>query len=211
MPTLQELMEKDLGFSESVKTASVNNGSDDLDRIAAELGLDFGKTAEEEEDSKEDKKEDKEEKEEKKEASVSLGGLYNELFPEDGMLSKTAEEQEKVAYEQNLGALAYDAFASRWDRRVEKLAADVLSGSATVSSSTAAEHDGNPHGDTTPPQAQKSNKPANASDKIDTSPVVTDEVKALNDKRTVGDYEQKHAAIKNAALHKAFLLSQLED
>lgn len=209
MPTLQELMEKDFGISDQVKTASVN-ASDDLDSLAAALGLDFGKTAKEDEGSKEDEKEDKEEKEEK-EASVSLGGLYNELFPEDDMLSKTAEEQEKIAYEQNLGAMAYDAFAARWDRRVEKLAADVLSGSATVSGSTAAEHDGNPHGDTTPPQAQKSNKPANASDKIDTSPVITDEVKALNDKRTVGDYEQKSAAIKSAALRKAWLLSQLED
>ena len=209
MPTLQELMEKDFGIGDQVKTASVNS-SDDLDSLAAALGFDFGKTGEEE-GSKEDEKEDEKEDKEEKEASVSLGGLYNELFPEDGMLSKTAEEQEKIAYEQNLGARAYDAFASRWDRRVEKLAADVLSGSATVSGSTAADHDGNPHGDTTPPQAQKSNKPANASDKIDTSPVITDEVKALNDKRTVGDYEQKSAAIKSAALRKAWLLSQLDD
>lgn len=208
MPTLQELMEKDFGVGESVKTASVNE-TDDLDRLANALGLDFGKTAEEE-GSEEDKKEDKEEKEEK-EASVSLGGLFQELFPEDDMLSKTAEEQEKVAYEQNLGAMAYDAFAARWDRRLEKLAADVLSGSATVGGSTAPEHDGNPHEDTTPPQAQKSNKPANASDKIDTSPVITDEVSAKNEAKTVGHFEQKSAAVKQAALRKAWLLSQMED
>lgn len=206
MPTLQELLEKDFGVESEVKTASAP-ASEEIDRLAAALGLDFEvKQAEEKEEEEEDKEEDKGEKK----ASAGLGNLFNQLFPEDEILSKTAEEQEKIAYEQHLGAMAYDAFAERWDRRIEKLAAE-LTGGATISASTAAEHDGNPHEDVTPPQSQKTNKPANAKEKIDTAPVVTDEVSAKNDARTVGHYEQKHAAVKQAALRKAFLLSMLEN
>jgi hypothetical protein len=205
MPTLQELIETNLGFGEE-KTASVADSSDELDRLAEELGL-FDKVAGEDKEVKEEK----EEEEEKKASAGELDSLYESLFPEDGMLSKTAEEEEKIAYEQELGARAYDYMTARWDARIEKLAAEVLSGGATISASTAAEHDGNPHKDPTIAQAQKTNRPANASDKIDTTPVYTDEVKKMNDARTVGDYEQKHAAVKQAALRKAFILSSLED
>lgn len=200
MATLQEMLEQDFGVGATEKVASVNS-TDEIDKLAEELGL-FEKSAEE-------KEEMKEEKEEKKASVEGLDSLYASLFPEDVQLSKTAT-QEKVAYEQKLGALAYDHMAARWDARVEKLAAEVLSGGATISASTAAEHDGNPHKDPTIPQAQKTNRPADAGSKIDTSPVVTDEIKKMNDARTVGDYQQKHAAIKEAARRKAYLLSQLE-
>lgn len=206
MPSLQELMEMG-GFGETEKIAS-DNSSEDLDRIAAELGL-FDKVAEEHEE-KESEEEEKEE-EEKKSSPSNLSNLYDELFPEDSMLSKTAEEQEKIAYEESLGARAYDLMAARWDKRIEKLAAEVLTGGATISAPTAPEHDGNPHEDPTIPQAQKTNKPANSKEKIDTTPSYTDEVKKTNDARTVGDYQQKHAAVKQAAVRKAFLLAQLED
>jgi hypothetical protein len=142
---------------------------------AKELGF-----PEEKEDSKEDKKEDKKEgKEDMNEEKVA--SLYDSLFPEDADLSKEASEEdnEKVAFEQNLGARSYDYMSDRWEKRISKLAAD-LTGSATVAAPTAEDHDGNPHKDTTPPQAQKSNKPANASDKIDTAPVYTDEIKKLD-------------------------------
>jgi hypothetical protein len=209
MASLQSLLERE-GFGE-VKTASVTN-ADELDRIAAELGL-FDKTAEEEKHEEHEAKEDgkKEDKEHEKESSVgSLDALYSTMFPEDDALSKTAEEREQASYEQALGARAYDYLADRFGARVEKLAAEVLSGGATISASTAPDHDGNPHKDPTIAQAQQTNRPANASDKIDTSPVITDEIKKTNDARTVGDYEQKHAAIKSLALRKAFLLANLE-
>lgn len=206
MATLQELLENNFYESDSIKTASVE-GTDELDRLAAELGL-FDKTAEEEEeDSKKDKKEDKEE--EKKASAENLDSIFSSLFPEDSNLSKTAS-MEKVAYEQNLGARAYDYVSTRWDSRMEKLAAEVLSGGATISASTAPDHDGNPHQDPTIPQAQQTNRPAGASQKIDTSPVYTDEIKKTDDARVVGHYEQKHAAVKEAALRKMLLLSQLE-
>lgn len=204
MPTLQELLERDFGVESEVKTASAP-ANDEIERLAAALGIDaLGKIAEEEE---EDEKEDK--MEEKK--ASGLNDLYSQLFPEDVEINKVAsEEQEKVAYEQHMGEMSYDAFADRWNQRIEKLAAEMLTGGATISSSTAAEHDGNPHEDVTPPQSQKTNKPANAKEKIDTSAFVTDEVSAKNDARTVGHYEQKHAAVKQAALRKAFLQSMIQ-
>lgn len=214
MPTMQELLGSDFGVEENVKVASVEE-SDELDRIAAELG--FGKFAEEdkeEEEGEEEKKaeEDKEEEKEEEEKKASVAdSLFAQLFPEDAVLSKTAEEQEKIAHEQNIGARSYDVFAERFDRRIEKLAAE-LTGGATIGAPTAADKDGNAHtGDKTPPQQSKTNKAGDAADKIDTSPVVTNELPPKNDERTVGHYEAKHAAVMNAAMRKALLLSQLED
>jgi hypothetical protein len=204
MPTMQELMGSDFGFESNVKTASVAS-SEELDRIAEELG--FGKFAEDEEE-KEDKEKEKEEKEEEKKASDYTGSLFAQLFPEDADLSKTAEEQEKIAHEQNLGARSYDVFAERFDRRLAKLAAE-LTGGATISAPTAADKDGNAHtGDKTPSQQSKTNK-AGGTDKIDTDPEYTDELPAKNDERTVGHYEQKQAAVMDAAMRKMILLSQL--
>jgi hypothetical protein len=215
MPTMKELLGSGFGVEENVKVASVEGG-DELDRIAEELG--FGKYAEEEkeeEDKEEEKKAEEEEDEEEEEksekkASDLTGSLFNQLFPEDADLSKTAEEQEKTAHEQNVGARSYDVFADRFDRRLEKMAA-ALTGGATISAPTAADKDGNAHtGDKTPPQASKTNKAGDAADKIDTDPEYTNELPPKNDERTVGHYEAKHAAVMDAAMRKAILLSQLD-
>lgn len=216
MPTMQELLGSDFGLEENVKVAEVQD-ADELDRIAADLG--FGKFAEEdkeeeegEEEKKAEEEEDEEEEEDKEEKKASaLGGsLFEQMFPEDAVLSKTAEEQEKIAHEQNVGARAYDVFAERFDRRIEKLASE-LAGGATISAPTAADKDGNAHtGDKTPPQASKTNKASDAASKIDTAPQITNELPPKNDERTVGHYEAKHAAVMNAAMRKALLLSQLE-
>lgn len=215
MASIQELLGSDFGLDETVKTASVA-GDDELERLAAEIG--FGKFAGEEDEGEEkvaEKEEDEEEEEEEKEekkASVDLtGSLFEQLFPEDSDLSKTAEEQEKVAYEQNVGARAYDVFAERFDRRIEKLASE-LAGGATIGAPTAADKDGNAHtGDKTAPQLSRTNKASDAADKIDTDPEITNELPPKNDERTVGHYEAKHAAVMNAAMRKALLLSQLDD
>jgi hypothetical protein len=210
MASLQELMELG-GFGETEKVAN-DQSTEELDALAAKLGL-FDKTAEDDEGSKHEKEESEEEeaKEEEKKGSVSLSGLYDTLFPEDGVLNKTAAEQQQMVYEESLGSRAYDFLSDRWDKRIEKLAAEVLTGGATLSAPTAAEHDGNPHTDVVIPQAQKTNKPSNAKDKIDTTPTVTDEVHKGDNARVSGTYQQKHAAIQQAALRKAFILSQLED
>jgi len=209
MPTLQEILANDFGV-EQVKTASVQ-GSEEIDSLAARYGFDFAKVAsddKDEDDKKGDKdKEEGEDKEEKK-ASMGLSSYFNSLFPEDGELNKTAEEMEKVAYEENLGARAYDHFAARLDRRLDKLASAVLSGNASVGASTSAAPEGSVHKDLTIPQASKTNRPANAGDKIDTSPSYTDEIHSHDDARTVGHLEQKHA--EDLAMRKALILSQLE-
>jgi len=197
MPTLRELVEQDLGaISASEKTASDNSfvsNDPEIEKIASSLGL-FG-----DEDYQ---------KHEKTAGDKSMDSLYNQFFPEDSVLEKEASEIEKEAAEEALGARSFDYFADRFDRRVEKMAAE-LSGDATVSS-PAGTSDGNPHGDSQPAQAQKNNRPADASDAIDsTDPEYTDEVTKTNDKRTVGDYEQKSAM--DRAVRKMLLMSQLED
>lgn len=213
MPTLQEMLLNDFGVEQNVKTASASAGSEEIDALAARYGFDFAKTASDDKDEDDkggDKDKEEAKDEDEKKASVGLSAYFNTLFPEDGDLNKTAEELEKVAHEENLGARAYDHFAARWDRRVEKIASEVLSGSATISASTAADHDGSVHQDPTIAQAGKTNRPANASDKINTSPVYTDEIHSKDDARTLGHLEQKHAAVSDMAMRKALILAQLE-
>jgi hypothetical protein len=211
MATLQELLESDFGASHT-KTASVSKrqNDDEIEKLAAELNLGdlFGKTSAEKEEADEEEEEEKEEK--KAGFSGGLPDLYSTLFPSDESLTVKTAEQEKNAAEQNLGARSYDYFGAQWDRRIEKLAADVLTGGATINASTAAGHDGAVQEDSTPPQAQADNKPAGAGSAINTkSTVVTDNVKAKNDDESVGHYEHKSAAMK-LAMRKAFLISQLE-
>jgi hypothetical protein len=216
MPTMQELLGTNFGVEDNVKTASVENDSE-LERIANELG--FGKFASEDEeeektaegDKEEEEEEEEEEEKEEKKASVSGDSLFDQMFPEDASLSKTAEEQEKMAYQETLGARAYDIFADRFDRRIEKLASEVTGG-ATISAATAPDKDGNAHTgtDKAPSQQSKNDKVDDGASAIDTDPEITNDLPAKNDARTVGHLEQKHAAVMSAAVRKMLLLSQLE-
>ena len=214
MATLQELLSQTFENNSSTKTASAKTqeSDDTLTKLAKELDLDgfFGKQAEEDEkeEKDEDKHEDKaEEKEEEKAAGVSLDGLYGMMFPEDSDISVKTAEEEKNAAEEALGARAFDHYSSQWDRRMEKLASDALTGGATISASTAANPSGAVQRDVKPPQSQADNKPADSSSAINTkSTSVQDEVKAKNDASTVGHFEQKHASL---ALQKHLLLLQL--
>jgi len=211
MSTMQELLGVDFGIcDENVKIASEVEGDEELDRIASALG--FGKFAAEVSEEKEaaeehedEESEEEEEKEEEKKASVSGDSLFAQMFPEEDMvLSKTAEEQEKIAHEINLGARAYDIFAERFDRRIEKMAADAVS-AAEAHGPVEEVHTG----DKTPEQALKTNK-AGGTEKIDTTPSVDNRLPAHNDDATVGHFEQKHAAVMDAAMRKILILSQLE-
>jgi hypothetical protein len=58
-------------------------------------------------------------------------GIYNEMFPEDANIgeTKTAEEIKVAAYQEALGARAYDYFAMRLDQRLEKIAGEIMSSS----------------------------------------------------------------------------------
>ena len=57
--------------------------------------------------------------------------IYEELFPEDSEKTaseeKTAEEEKVAAYQEALGARAYDFFAARFDARMNKIAGEVMS------------------------------------------------------------------------------------
>jgi hypothetical protein len=208
MASLQELLASSFGDS-NTKTASAGAQDDDaLTKLARDLNLDgfFGKEAEEDEDEKDDKDDDKEEKS----AGLNLDGLYSSLFPDDQDITIKTAEEEKIAAEESLGARAYDHYAAQWDRRMEKVAADALSGSATISSGSGAHHDGPVQEDVEPPQAQANNKPSGSSAGVNTkSTSVQDEVSAHNSAATVGNFEQKHASA--LALQKYLLLAQLED
>lgn len=189
MPTLQELFEEG-EFGATTKTASAQSADlNDMDQLALSLGLlgDMGseKVAAEEEEE--------EEEEEEKKASFN-GGLHSLLFPDSpvGSHEKTAAEK-LAAEEESLGAATYDMFSSAVDSFVEKLAMEALAG--------------NPHGDSQAVNHLPNNKPADASQAINTDPTFTDEVKATNDKRTVGHYEQKTAAA--LAFQKQLLLAQM--
>jgi len=178
MPTLQEILENDMGLG-TEKVASAEAASE-IDRLASELGIDVGG-----EDAGTEKL-----------AGVdhdTLNGLYSSLFPEDSDFTEKTAEEEKVAYEHNLGARTYDYFAAQWDRRIEKLAEELMA-----------------HDDT-PPQRFPDNKAHDAAMAIDTHPMITDAISAEEGDHVVGHYEQKTAAIMDAAIRKHMLLSQLED
>jgi len=195
MPTLQELFEEG-EFGATTKTASAQSADlNDMDQLALSLGLlgDIGSEKTAAEDKEEEEEEEEEEDKGEKKASYQ-GGLHSLLFPDSpvGSHEKTASEK-LAAEEEAFGAATYDMFSSAVDSFVEKLAMEALTG--------------NPHGDSQAVNHLPNNKPADAAQAINTDPTITDEVKATNDKRTVGHYEQKTAAA--LAFQKQLLLAQM--
>lgn len=198
MATLKELLEGgDLGAGQA-KVASVQAGGTDMDGmdlLAMQLGL-FGETAKvAESEEKEEAEDEKGESAPTEKKASAFSGLHSLLFPDSVIgdsAEKTASEKEASA-ERAMGAAAYDQFSSAFDSFVTKLAAEALAG--------------NPHGDSQPVNHLPNNKASDAKDAIDTAPVVTDEVKAKNDAKAVGHYEQTKAA---SAFRKQMLLSALE-
>jgi hypothetical protein len=145
----------DLGADNSfAKTASNKNVPNEIDdeitKLAAELGLDFGafekkasesEKEEEEEDEEGEKKasetseeeEEEEEKDEKstshsKEASMSLNQLYKELY---GSNPHEKVASEKVAADEVTGALVYNLFMEKTAATLYKIAEEVARTSNT--------------------------------------------------------------------------------
>jgi len=94
--TLQDILSEDLDFGATEKVASVSSSdntiNDEIDKLAMELGFDFGKAAEEDKGMKEDPEKMKEEfmgkkEEEKAEAEKKAA--------EDSMAMSKKEEEEK--------------------------------------------------------------------------------------------------------------------
>ena len=185
MPTLEEILNNSLGLgSESTqeKTAA-QEPVDAIEKLAMELGLDDSDTGS---------------TPQTKEAEMSLNNLYNDLFPEDAPLNKITsadeqvsnqEELEKIAaYEEAVGARAFDHFAARVDARLEKIAEAAISD------------------DSTPPQQLPNNK-AGGNASINTTPQIDNELPAEKGQAVVGEEEQK----KVAAVRKHMLLAMLEE
>ena len=195
MPSLQEILEGDLNLGGTEKIASQGvdafEGDSDMEKIASELGL-FGDSEEVVET-------------EKVAAVHGIDGLYNELFPEDDLSEeKTAQECKVAAAEEQLGAMAYEVFAGRFDQRIEKIAADILSGDATVSAPKASISGDNPHGDSRPGQTQPGNRPSNAEQAIDTDPEVTNLLPPQSGAMVTGDEQTGESATEKAASIAAF-------
>lgn len=217
MPTLQEVLENDLGLGSEEpmkKVASQYKTVDDeIEKLAMELGMiddddtekvaqqPLGKTTGH-----------------KKEASMSieLEQMYSDLFPQDtDVISGTQEkvasktqtqglDKEAAAREERIGSMAYPYFEQYVDGHITKIAEE-LAGGATVKAED---------GDGKPEQTMDDNEPEDADEAIDTDPEVTDEVKAKNEAKTVGQFVQKHAGsrnlLKEAAMRKHMLLSHLD-
>lgn len=212
--TLQQVLEQDWFGAE--KTASAKP-ADDMDKIAMELGLfgDMSKVAEDEgEEAQEEKEEEKEDEGEEEKTAGFTPSFYESLFPEDSFLNGTQKTaaQVKQAQEEKIGARAFDHFSARFGRRIEKLAADIASGDATISAPLAGMESGEAADDSRPAQAQPGNRPDDANQAIDTDPEYTDEVSVSNDERTVGQYEAANdddAKLASLAFQKHLLLAQL--
>lgn len=56
-------------------------------------------------------------------------GIYSQLFPEDvaPVQTKTAEEEKVAAYQEALGARAYDFCSLRFEQRMSKIAGEIMS------------------------------------------------------------------------------------
>jgi hypothetical protein len=136
----------------------------------------------------------------------SLEGLYGEFFGGDDTFGteKSAEEDKVASYQEALGARAHDYFGYYFDQAMDKIASEVLGPVAKMGK-------GNVHSDTRPEQSQPSNYAGQGGQAIDTTPEYTDEVKKLNDSRTVGHYESTPVSSQKtaAAVRKHMILSQL--
>lgn len=216
MPTLQEVLENDLGLGaeEPMKkvASQYKTVDDEIEKLAMELGMIDG------DDTEKVAQTTGKTTGHKKEASMSieLEQMYSDLFPQDtDVISGTQEkvasktqtqglDKEAAAREERIGSMAYPYFEQYVDGHITKIAEE-LAGGATVKAED---------GDGEPEQAMDNNRPEDSEDAIDTDPTVTDEVKAKNEAKTVGQFVQKQAGsrnlLKEAAMRKHMLLSHLD-
>lgn len=219
MPTLEEVLSKDMGLGDDPfeKTASQEDvgGDTELEKLATEVGL-VSKEGDTDEESKEEPKKKEEESEQTKEASMSLELMYNDMFPGDvdivgGSQEKTASMNKEAAeIEEAMGEVAFSSFAQCVDNHITKIAAEVLEGAATV--------DVEKKPDEEPAQTMASNKPADSEEAIDTEPQVTDMVSPQSGSEVSGDESaqetfegEQHSELKTAAIRKYMLMAGLEE
>lgn len=204
MSTLQELIEQDFGFSSDTQHTKVasDNSTDDQEttQLMAELGL-LEETGEEKTAS-ENQGQEELSAGEKIAGQLPVDSIFNEFFPEDGNLGKVASEDEKLAsYQEAVGARAFDHYAARFDARIEKMAAETLTGDATISSPTDSTMNMDSNSDSRPPQTNPGNRPTDSGEAIDTQPNVEDYTTATNRNKNdeVGNQQQTDPEEKTSA------------
>jgi hypothetical protein len=217
MSTLQDLVEQGLGFS-SEKTAAAGEGqdvvTDEMAKIAQSIGL-FGDapaaaTEQPEEGSEKVASEGTEAPAavEGSEKVASMANLFGDIFGGEEAPAQGEEKTAEALQQEKIGSAAFETFDSLFDKTIEKMAAEAMTGSATISSPTASISDDKPSNDARPPQTSPDNKPADAASGIDTTPQVDNKLPAQSGAEVVGDEQQKSAA---AAVRKHMLLANVED
>lgn len=192
MPTLEELLSNDLGAEQPSmnKEASQNaeGVTDEIEKLAMEIGL---------VENNETNPVAENNPGQSKEAQMGLDSLYADMFPEDAQHTAVASEKtasivkEAAEVEEAMGKAAYDAFQTKVDQMVTKIADEKVAAGEAV--------------DAEPVQAIENNRQGKDGGKMDTTPAVTNELPAENGPAVVGQEQQK-----SAALRKHLLLSQLE-
>lgn len=201
MPTLQEIIEGDLGATAPApmdKEAAVAVGEpDEIEKLAMEIGIVDAVPAVSEPTQGQTK-----------EAKMGLESLYSGLFGEDVAPSAAAEKtaalnKEAAEVEEAMGKAAYDAFQVHVDKIITKIATDKIAEGATVDHS----------GDAETPRTMDNNRAGADGKPIDTKPVVDNEIKPENGGAVVGhEASPAHGEgeLKHAAYRKHLLLTQIE-
>lgn len=198
MPTLEEILNEDLGLGVQQEKVASAVESDEIEKLAMELGLsEEGTSASKQETT-----------EQIKEAQMGMDNLYSQMFPSDADVvsegtEKVAElDKEAAAIEEAIGAEAFDRYQDCLDGHITKIA-ESLAGGATIS---ADKEDG------TPTQAMASNE-VKGKKAIDTDPEIQDEAMGTNPKGAVGDFEHKshpNGEMRKQAMRQAYLRSLIE-
>lgn len=210
--TLQQMLTDDWTGSDvgTEKTASAQGSDANIEKLAAELGIDLGG------DTVTEQATINETSTEKVASADLLSDVAFEDFFEDDLgttqTEKTAEEQKLAASEEAFGAMVYDHFVDRFDKRIEKLAMNAVS--SPVASIGSNGQSNNPHGDSRPPQTMPQNKPSNSEQAIDTTPQVDNQLPPQSGNHISGsestgmDASQKTASVQ-AAIRKQLISSIL--
>jgi len=215
MPTLQDILENDLGLgsveSSQEKVASQSPPDQELDKDIEKLAMEVGLVSDENEGETDSTSQEQPTTGQSKEANMSLEGIYSDLFPGDadivGTQEKVAEESKEAEdREFRIGQAAYDRFGEYVDRHIDKIAEE-LTGDATISVEE----------DEYPDQAMATNEPADAEEPIDTTPQITDIVTPQKGESVSGAEKAEehkdgeiHQELKQAAVRKHMLMTELE-
>lgn len=206
MPTLQEILESDLGAagqtSMNKEASAIVGEPDEIEKLAMEIGIIDS-------DITEPAAGELNPQGQTKEAKMGLESLYSGMFGEEvapaAVIEKVAElNKEAAEVEEAMGKAAYDAFQNHVDIMITKMATEKIAEGQTVDHGSDAEA----------PRAMDNNRVDAGGAAINTKAVSVDnEIKPENGGAVVGaEKAQAHGdgELKMAAYRKHLLLTQLE-